>query len=218
MATSLSPLSAPSTADARVRRMAFSQTRVLWCMLALAGVSPPDATAQQPPPRRAAADATAVALGRGWTALGSGAADSAIKAADEVLVRQPAHHGALELKIEAMEGRPIPALDVYEAWLLRFRLEDPFLLAPIARGTLAQVASGPDAALRAEALDRLARSGEADAEAQLRALPPVAISAIDVERALEGNAAAATRLLDPGHAATVPPATLARALAAAGPP
>ena len=158
-------------------------------------------------------------LATGWGALAAGRAAEAIKAADTVLARRPGDHHATELKIEALSvTEPLRALDVYDAWLTKSGIEDLFLVVPIARGTLEQIAKGPDRALRGEALRRLGRgasaAGDAEPAQDASGLSPVTR---DIQAALAGEPSAAKRLLTPAASSNVPPQTLAKALVAAGP-
>jgi HEAT repeat protein len=154
-------------------------------------------------------------LAGGWSALASGRRVDAIKAADTVLTRTPGNHAALDLKIEALSGsEPVKALDAYEAWLTKVRIEDVFLLGPVAQGTLERIASDQNPALRLQALQRLAQSGDERAAAQLQELSKSGSASSDLQLALTGDAAAAGRLLKNTEA--VPPQTLAKALPAAG--
>jgi HEAT repeat protein len=157
-------------------------------------------------------------LGRGWTALAAGRTDDAIKAADQLLAEYPGHHSALDLKIEALVTRdPVVALDAYEGWLVRARIEDVFLLAPIARATLERIAAGDDRTLALQAFQRLAASGDSNAKAQLLGKASPAPDLDDVQLAMAGDADAATRLIQSPGAPGVRPQTLAKAIAAAGP-
>ena len=174
-------------------------------------------------PARSAANPELSTLAAGWASLAAGRAQEAVKSADTVLTRRPADHGALDLKIEALAyGEPLQALDAYETWLGRTHIEDVFLLVPIARGTLEQIASAPDPAFRRSALQKLAQTGNAQDAARLQELLKSGTSgspggAQDVQLALQGDAAAAQRLIEPRMAASVPPQTLAQALVSAGP-
>ena len=188
------------------------------------------ATAQQPrdraqPPSAAGSDVAALA--NGWAALAAGRSQDAIKVADGLLTERPGDHRAVDLKIEALApAEPLRALDAYEAWLGRVRLEDVFLLVPVARGTLLQISAGKDRALALQALQRLAQNGDAQDTARLQqflksgtGLGGDATSSpqLDIQLALRGDAAAAERLTSPEAARSVPPQSLAKALTAAGP-
>jgi HEAT repeat protein len=156
-------------------------------------------------------------LASGWSALAAGRRADAIKAADTVLTRSPGRHAALDLKIEALsESDPVKALDAYEAWLARVRIEDVFLLSSVAQGTLEQIASNQDPVLRSQALQRLAQSGDARAAAQLQELAKSGSGTNDLQLALAGDAAAAGRLLKATKTESLPPQSLAKALPAAG--
>src|SRR5919107_1210670 len=87
---------------------------------------------QQPRDRTATASAAnpeISTIASGWAALAAGRTQEATKAADSVLARRPADHRALDLKIDAIEhGEPLRALDAYDAWFGRTRIEDLFLI------------------------------------------------------------------------------------------
>ncbi len=156
-------------------------------------------------------------LAGGWSALASGRRADAIKAADTVLTRTPVNHAALDLKIEALSGsEPVKALDAYETWLTKVRIEDVFLLSPVAQGTLERIASDQNPQLRLQALQRLAQSGDERAAAQLQELSKSGSAASDLQLALTGDAAAAGRLLAANKTESVPPLALAKALPTAG--
>src|SRR3954449_2581438 len=196
--------------------MNISRARFASVLVLLAAADGPLLSQARDPraPTPATASTFAI-LGTGWGALAAGRTDDAVKAAERVLTRQPADHAALELKIEALAtSQPLPALDAYEAALSRTRIEDVFLLVPVARGTLRQIGAGDDPVLQAEALQRLAAAGDEVAAAQLRDVSESARGTVDVQLALAGNAAAAQRLLQ--HNVPVPAPTMARALAAGG--
>lgn len=182
-----------------------------------AGARAQTASSQQAAPE---VSADVAALAGGWAALAAGRRDDALKAADAQLKRRPGDHRAVDLKIEALAGRePLLALDAYEAWLARTRSEDVFLLVPVARGTLALIASAQDRGLALQAAQKLARSGEPQDAARLQALSKDAAVGgpqADVMLALDGDAAAAQRLATPEAAKSVQPLTLAKALGAGG--
>jgi HEAT repeat protein len=196
--------------------MTFSCASLASILIVLAQGGGASTQARDPRASQKPAPSVAAALATGWSALASGQDDDAARAADEILVRQPADHSALDLKVEALAARrPLRALDAYEAALTRSRIEDVFLLVPIARGTLEQIAAaGGDRVLQTQALQRLAADGVPTAQARLRGLMADAPGTVDLQLALSGNAAAAERLLKPGIA--LPPQTLAKALSAAG--
>ncbi len=186
-------------------------------------LSPILASAQTPPRDKApAASASSgnqdvAAIATGWTALAQGRVDDAVRAADLVLARRMSDHRAVDLKIEALSSnQPVRGLDVYEGWLTRTRTEDLFLLIPVAKGTLEQIAQGSDTALRLLALERLARAGDSQAAARMTELNKAASGVNDAQLALEGDTQAATRLTNEKTAATVPPQLLAKALPQAG--
>jgi HEAT repeat protein len=179
------------------------------------------ADAQTPPrdktgaARAGATEASAIAAG--WSALAAGRYDDAIRTADALLAKTPSHHGALELKVEALSAtQPLVALDAYEQWLGRTRIEDVFILTPIARGTLEQIAAGTDQALQRLAFRRLADSGDARAAVRLQEMLKGS-GVTDLQRAMDGDPAAAARLVEPKAAMGLPPQALAKVLPAAGP-
>lgn len=194
---------------------------VLLTALVLTALVAAPAAAQTPPRDAAQASASSSSelsiIASGWSALAAGRSDEALNAAERLLSKSPTNHHALGLKIEAQShGAPVAALDTYERWLRGTRIEDVFLLAPIARGTLEQIAAGNDEALRIRALQKLAAHGDGRAASLLKQTsqtPGVTV----VQLAMEGEAAAAQRLLDPKVAQKVQPQVLARALPAAGP-
>ena len=150
-------------------------------------------------------------LARGWAALADGRAAESIKAADGILGRSPGSHRAVDLKIEALAATaPTQALDSYEAWLNRTRIEDVFLLVPIARGTLTQIADGSDRAIAMQARLRLAETGNPQDVAKLQEFMKTGTSGDspaapnpqrDLQLALQGDTSAATRLASASNAA-----------------
>jgi HEAT repeat protein len=178
----------------------------------------PGAAAAQPPPDAAPSAATrASTLGKGWAAIAAGRPADAVRAADELLKRNPADHQAAALGIEALApGKTLAALDAYERWLAHVAGEDVHLLQPIAEETLRALAHGTDRALQVRALDQLARAGDAAAAGALAELGRTGGPQVDAARARLGDAAAAARLID-GSAGGVPPQAVADALGAAGP-
>jgi HEAT repeat protein len=186
---------------------------------AAAAQTPP----REKPPVRASANPDLSTLAAGWAYLAAGRTQEAVRTADGVLAARPGDHRALDLKIEALApGGPLQALDAYETWLGRTRLEDVYLLTPIARGTLEQIAAAGDRPLALQALQKLAATGTARDAARLQELlkgggGPGGGAAQDVQLAIDGDVAAAQRLTEPKAAASVPPQALAKALMAAGP-
>ena len=175
--------------------------------------------AQRTPSRPAVsvADRQASALGAGWTALGAGRTDTAEQAADEVLRTDPDSHAALELKIRAASlSTPTRALDAYEAWLVRARTEDAFVLRPVAAAVLEQIASGPDPGLHAQALMALQGAGVTGTAERLKETVQTATPAGALQLALAGNADAAARLLEPKVSSSLPPQALANGLGFGG--
>lgn len=121
----------------------------------------PRAGAQAPsPPSAAAPREEAAAMGQYWVLLAQGRHDEAAASVAEVLRRYPKNISALAIVVEATiaRGGAGKALDVYEGWLGRRTLEEPGVLRRIARAYLYELAG--DAAVRAEALQALARDGE----------------------------------------------------------
>ena len=163
-------------------------------------------------------DAAAAAIGRAWAALAAGRITDAVRAADEALAADPLDHHAVTVKVEALSRRnAIAALDVYDAWVRRVRTEDAFLLRPVARTTLRDLAAGADRLLQVRALERLAQAGDRAAGDALSELSKSAGLRADLPRARGGDAAAARRLLAAGDVAAIPPQAFAEAIAAAGP-
>jgi HEAT repeat protein len=169
----------------------------------------------QAPARSTTTVSDAATLAAGWTALAAGQQAAAAREAAKILARTPWNHAALTLRIEALSaGDPLRALDAYEAWLANRTREDAGLLEPAARAILRQIARGADADLRHDARRALAAAGVVmpaaapDQEDQLDA---------DAARAKDGDAAARKRLQTAVTAGTIDPATLADALASAGP-
>ena len=125
------------------------------------------------------------------------------------------------MKIEALcSSAPLKALERYDTWLATTRIEDVFLIAPIARGILRGIASGQDRTLRWEAERRLALDGDRLPPRACRKGPAAGHQNADddLPLAMAGDAAAARRLLQqPSTAAQARPQALAKALPAAGP-
>jgi HEAT repeat protein len=151
------------------------------------------------------------AISAGWSALASGRADAAIRAASDVLARRPWDHRALQLKIDAESwSAPNAALDTYERWLGARGPEDLGLLASIAEGVLRQLAASADPDLKREATEYLAGRGAASSG--------TGAYAADAAAARGGDAAALDRLRTAATAPLPPDKTaVARALVDAGP-
>jgi HEAT repeat protein len=172
----------------------------------------------QPAPQPAM-DQTAIAIAGAWTAIATGAHAEAVRMADKLLAANPRDHRVMTLKVEAIAiADPVRALDAYERWLAEVRHEDPFLLDPIARGTLEQIAAGSDTVLKIAALERLVRAGVPEARGRLNASRTEANSAAtDAALARTGDAEAAGRLVEAAASATQGRAeAIADALPAAG--
>jgi hypothetical protein len=164
----------------------------------------------------AASSSRASVLSRGWAAVAAGRHAEAVRAADELLKRNPQDHAAASLKIESQAPEhQIAALDSYEAWLRGSRNEDIHLLRPIAAHTLWAISRSPDRALRMQALEGLAAAGEGAADTALGELMRTGGPRMDAARARRGDSAAAARLLRESPD-DVPPQALAEALGAAG--
>jgi hypothetical protein len=159
----------------------------------------------------------AESLARAWSAIAQGRTSDAVAAADDALRRNPRSHDAIGARIAALApGQPIAALDGYESWLSRVSGEDIFLLDPIARGVLGQIAQGNDVALRVTALEHLAAAGSESARArlqELRASTPAAAAAL----ARNGDAAAGATLVEAARTGRLQPDAAAELLPAAGP-
>jgi HEAT repeat protein len=167
-------------------------SRTFRLLLTIVMLSSP-AAAQAP---RQSSDAQA--LSRGWTALAAGRAAEAVSLADEILQKKPRSHAAISLKLEALSSgtQPIPALDVYEAWLTKaaHNVDDRGLLQPIAVGLLRVVAAGTDVAARSIALQRLAEFGDETASAALRKFSAEGDQRSTMALADRGDAQATTTL------------------------
>jgi HEAT repeat protein len=146
-------------------------------------------------PRSTAADSTAAALGRGWSAVGQGQPAKAIEIASQLLQGDPTNHDAVGLAAAAHAAaqRPVQALDVYERWLQASGSEDIFLLRTVATATLRLLAAGPDPRVRIAALAALASAGDSQARA---ALADAASGSVEADAALAslGDAQAVARL------------------------
>jgi len=130
------------------------------------------ASAEAQPPRAAvAADRTAAALGRGWSALGQGQPAKAVEVAQQLLQSDPANHEAAALAAAAYSAdrRSIEALDAYERWLQASPGEDVFILGTIAGGVLRALATSPEPRIRIAALVALAEAGDRAARQTLAA-------------------------------------------------
>ena len=164
------------------------------------------------------ADRVAGTLGRGWTAYAAGQFAEAARFADEALAIDSRDHDAVSLKVRASSRIAVTAaLEAYERWLALAGSEDVALLRVLARSVLAQMAASGDRGLQLQALTRLERGGDRTAGARLQELGSLADTGADFERALQGDGAAAMRLLEARNTTPVPPQALAAALPAAGP-
>ena len=148
------------------------------------------------PPASAKSDWTLLA--KGWTAIAAGKPDEAVAVANQILKRRPGSHGALMLKIEGLAAgpRPLAALDAYEEWLTSAgeQVEDRGLLEPVALGLLWGLRNDQDLRVQSTALAALARSGDAEARAQLAQQGGAGNPAAIVALATTGDAAGVTAL------------------------
>lgn len=161
--------------------------------------------------------AEAEAIGRAWLAVARARTSEAVTAADEALRLNPRSHDAVAVRIAALaSSQPMSALDTYESWMSRTSTEDIFLLHPIARGVLTQIADTGDSSLRLTALERLARAGSPSARARLQELRKTTPSAA-AALARQGDRAAAATIIEAAKGGTMRPDVAAEALGAAGP-
>ncbi len=153
---------------------------------------------------RGGAPNAASVLGRGWTALGSQQPARALQLARQLLQTDAGDHEAIALAVAALTAipQPIPALDEYEKWLGGVRMEDPFLIRPIAVATLEQIRAGSDTSLSISALEHLAEAGVAGARDRLESAR-IAENAVATDAALArlGDTKAAARLVEGGAVA-----------------
>jgi HEAT repeat protein len=137
-------------------------------------------------------------LGRGWTALGAQQPARALELAQQLLSTDPSNHNALALAVAALTAsrQPLQGLDAYEKWLTTSRQEDIFLLQPIARGILRELAESKEPRVRLAALAALADAGDSAARQQLQdaVSDQSAPSEIDAALALAGDQGAIRRL------------------------
>ncbi len=120
-----------------------------------------------PPVARAQAPADHQAISRAYAALAQGRAAEAARIADELLRQSPRDHaGATIAVLAAASSGAAAALDAYERWLDASRHEDAFILEPVARAILQEIAAsrGP---FDAEANERLAASRKDGAETDI---------------------------------------------------
>lgn len=113
---------------------------------------------------RAQAPADHQAISRAYAALAQGRAAEAARIADELLRQSPRDHaGATIAVLAAASTGAGPALDAYERWLDASRHEDAFVLEPVARAVLQELAASRGA-FDSEAKARLAASAGDGAE------------------------------------------------------
>lgn len=118
-----------------------------------------DLTAQTTPAAQPAREVAAVA--RGWTLLAEGQADKASQLAVDLLRTSPRSLAVVSLLVEAeiARGGPLRALDAYDRWLERRRMEDGYALRRIAQAVLYNM-TRTDQRLRAEAIAALEADGD----------------------------------------------------------
>jgi HEAT repeat protein len=140
----------------------------------------------QPPQAAVAADPTAAALGRGWSALGQGQPAKAVEVARQLLQSDPGNHEAAALAAAAYSAdrRSIAALDTYERWLQASVSEDVFILRTIAGGVLRALAASPEPRIRIAALSALAEAGDRTAREALTAAAQPGGAAHETDAAL----------------------------------
>jgi HEAT repeat protein len=92
-------------------------------------------------------------LAQGWAHLAAGRMEDAIRVGEALLAGGKEPHQAVSflVTVEVTRGRPIQALDRYEAWQGMQRPDDLFLLAEISLGLARQLASSTDPLVQAEA-------------------------------------------------------------------
>lgn len=131
----------------------------------------------------------------GWTAFAAGRWAEAAAAAGRALAAEPDSHDAISLRVAALaRTKTSAALDAYEQWLSGARVEDGFLLRPIAIGTAWELLSSRDPAVRAGALDLIRKYDAPNFARAASALPSTDDVAASAVLAAGGNAAAARRL------------------------
>ena len=118
-----------------------------------------DLTAQTKAVVQPAGDVAGVA--RGWTLLAEGQADKASHLAADLLRTSPRSVAVLSLLVDAeiARGGPTRALDAYDGWLERRRMEDGYALRRIAQALLRDAAR-TDRGGRAEAIAALEADGD----------------------------------------------------------
>ena len=155
------------------------------------------AAAQTPPPLAPRRHGNVETLAKGWTALAGGRAAEAETIADALLLGTPKAHDAMALKIRASVAarKETAALDAYDKWAAAVRLEDVFLLQPIAVAALDLLAISRDQAVSVRALAALAAAGDTQARTRLNDMSSgPSAGAADEALAEAGDRAAIGRL------------------------
>lgn len=127
-------------------------------------------TGQGGPPDAGRANSARTQTGPARRALEAGRVEEALAIANRTLSQNPADGEATAVKIEALlaSANRTAALDAYEAWHRVSRTEQDEWLTRIARSELRALAD--QAETEVEALEALARSGDAEARKALTAL------------------------------------------------
>ena len=127
---------------------------VLGVCVAAADAAPQTTSAAQP-----AREVTALA--RGWTLLAEGQADKAAQLAADLLRTSPRSVAVLSLLVDAelARGGPVRALDAYDKWLDRRRMEDGYALRRIAAEVL-RAAARSEQRSRTHAIAALEADGD----------------------------------------------------------
>ena len=148
--------------------------------------SPRTGTDATPAARSAASGNAALQLAQGWNAIATGRPGEAARIAGSLLADPWFGHDAIALAIAANlpTGGALAGLNAYEQWLQRNGHEDLFLLRPVARAVLDDVATSREPRLRFNALAALAEAGDTPARGTLHAEAGAAGSAIEANVAL----------------------------------
>jgi hypothetical protein len=171
------------------------------------GVAP--GAAAQPPRQPAAAAGRSTEVAAAKRALTAGRGEEAVTLADRVLVKEPGHDDAVEVKIDALLSldRFTPALDAYDAWFKVTQREHVALASRLGRAALEALARGDLAAIRIDAIGALAAAGAPESRKTLEreawAAPPTAASWPSLMMLAEvGDAKAQARVLEAAKAST----------------
>jgi hypothetical protein len=148
--------------------------------------SPKTRTGAPPATMAAPSGNAALQLARGWNAIATGRPGEGARIADSLLADPWFGHDAIALAIAANlpTGGALAGLSAYEQWLQRSGHEDLFLLRPVARAVLDEVATGREPRMRFNALAALAEAGDTSARGTLRAEAGVGGSPIEANVAL----------------------------------